>query len=172
MGNFLKMSYYIWFPTKWGTIIFFLFHQEFPILLDFKHSLFCRILWIWFEQISCKMGNCCYTRLNILFPILKDFKKIPQFEGFLVSSKATKWGILMGLFKKEKYPISQNNSKKTLNDMASSFGNSPFCMISCILFKQISFKMGNWNPMLNILLKIPQFEGFLMLWKATKWGIF
>ena len=163
---------------KVGNYIFFLFHQEFPTLLDFKHSLFCRILSIWFGQISCKIGNC-YTRLNIVFPILKDFKKIPQFEGFLVSSKATKWGILMGLFKKEKYPISQNNSKRTLNDMASNFGNSPFCMISCILFKQISYKMGNWNPLLNILFpilqdfkKIPQFEGLLIISKATKWGIF
>ena len=138
---------------------------------NFGNSPFCRIPLVWFEQISCKTGNW-NPRPNIVFPILKDFKKIPQFEGFLVSSKATKWGIFMGLFKKEKYPISQNNSKRTLNDMASNFGNSPFCMISCILFKQISYKMGNWNPMLNILLKIPQFEGFLMLSKATKWGIF
>jgi hypothetical protein len=29
---------------KVGNYNFFLFHQEFPILLDFKHSPFCRIL--------------------------------------------------------------------------------------------------------------------------------
>ena len=102
--SFLKKSQT---PTKWGIfwkwtitigflqsreLHFFLFHQEFPTLLDFKHSLFCRILQIWFGQISCKIGNC-YTRLNIVFPILKDFKKIPQFEGLVILSKATKWGI-------------------------------------------------------------------------------
>ena len=80
MGNFLKVSCYIWFPTKWGTTFFFISSriphfagfQAFPILQDSINL---------FEQISCKMGNC-YIRLNITFPILQDFKKIPQFEGF------------------------------------------------------------------------------------------
>ena len=36
---------------------------------------------------------CTFPKLNFLFPILQDIKKIPQFEGLLMLSKATIWGI-------------------------------------------------------------------------------
>ena len=171
MGNFLKMDYYDWFPTKQGTT-FFLFHQEFPTLLDFKHSLFCRILKIWFGQISCKIGNC-YTRLNIVFPRLKDFKKIPQFEGLVILSKATKWGIFQSLskyhnFKFRKFPILQDLTKipqfegLVITSKATKWG------IFQRLFKYHRFKF----PILQDFMKIPQFEGSVISSKATKWGIF
>ena len=65
-----KVGNYIFFISS--RIPHFAGFQAFPILQDSINL---------FEQISCKMGNC-YTRLNIAFPILQDFKKIPQFEGF------------------------------------------------------------------------------------------
>ena len=176
MGNFLKVSCYIWFPTKWGTTFFFISSriphfagfQAFPILQDSINL---------FEQISCKMGNC-YTRLNIAFPILQDFKKIPQFEGFNCSDFYKVGNYIFFYFIK----------------------NSPLCWISSIpylldfkkipqfeglvisskatkwglfqsLFKYHKFKFREF-PILQDFTKIPQFEGLVISSKATKWGIF
>ena len=144
MGNFLKMGCYIWFPTKLGTTFFFYFIKNSPLcwissipyLLDFKKIPQFEGLVISSKATKWGIFQSLFKYHKFKFReflILQDFMKIPQFEGLLMSSKATKRGIFQRLFRKEKYSISQNNSQRTLHDMASNFGNSPFCMISCIL---------------------------------------